>query len=242
MSTISENLQIIADSTSAIKQAIIDKGGTIEGDITTWANAISGLSGGGSGGSGSDENHSEINTVYVGKKPVSSGVPMSPGATYVAAHCFFQKPLDSSIQIVAMVSTGDGPGTATVEGYNGDTSVITTGVADASSFCVDVCKHFIQYGDIFGNSKYIYDIKYLETNAIKLSCRESGPDEYSVALTTYLPLPSDLYAIIDGKVWNFTKSGDYYISNNPMYPKVVTVNDVTLSYQHDDEYYYVVTS
>lgn len=46
MSTIQENLQTIADSTAAIKQAIIDKGGTIEGDITTWADAISGLSGG----------------------------------------------------------------------------------------------------------------------------------------------------------------------------------------------------
>ena len=48
MATISENLQTIKDSTDAIKQAIIDKGGTISGDITTWANAISGLSGGGS--------------------------------------------------------------------------------------------------------------------------------------------------------------------------------------------------
>ena len=48
MSTIQENLQTIADSTSAIKQAIIDKGGTV-GDITTWAEAISGLSGSGSG-------------------------------------------------------------------------------------------------------------------------------------------------------------------------------------------------
>ena len=40
MSTIQENLQIIADSTSAIKQAIIDKGGEITGDITTWAESI----------------------------------------------------------------------------------------------------------------------------------------------------------------------------------------------------------
>lgn len=48
MATISENLQTIKSSTDAIKQAIIDKGGTIEGDITTWANAISGISGGGS--------------------------------------------------------------------------------------------------------------------------------------------------------------------------------------------------
>ena len=47
MATISENLQIIADSTAAIKQAIIDKGGDVTGDITTWANAIEGISGGG---------------------------------------------------------------------------------------------------------------------------------------------------------------------------------------------------
>lgn len=51
MTTISENLQTIKNSTDAIKQAIIDKGGTIEGDITTWADAISGLSGGGSSSS-----------------------------------------------------------------------------------------------------------------------------------------------------------------------------------------------
>jgi hypothetical protein len=49
MGTISENLQIIADSTDAIKQAIIDKGGTIEGNITTWASAISAIESGGSG-------------------------------------------------------------------------------------------------------------------------------------------------------------------------------------------------
>lgn len=48
MSTIAENLQTIKDSTDAIKQAIIDKGGAISGDITTWADAISGISGGGS--------------------------------------------------------------------------------------------------------------------------------------------------------------------------------------------------
>ncbi len=47
MATISENLQILKNSTDAIKQAIIDKGCTIEGDITTWASAISGISGGG---------------------------------------------------------------------------------------------------------------------------------------------------------------------------------------------------
>lgn len=46
MSTISENLQIIKNSTLAMKQAIIDKGGIISGDITTWANAISEISSG----------------------------------------------------------------------------------------------------------------------------------------------------------------------------------------------------
>jgi hypothetical protein len=51
MATISENLQILKDSTDAIKQAIIDKGGTINGDITTWANAISGIETSGGGGS-----------------------------------------------------------------------------------------------------------------------------------------------------------------------------------------------
>lgn len=48
MATISENLQTIKDSTDAIKQAIIDKGGTISGDITTWADAILALGGGSS--------------------------------------------------------------------------------------------------------------------------------------------------------------------------------------------------
>jgi hypothetical protein len=47
MATISENLQTIKNSTDAIKQAIIDKGGEISGDITTWASAIGGISGGG---------------------------------------------------------------------------------------------------------------------------------------------------------------------------------------------------
>ena len=49
MATISENLQIIKDSTNAIKQAIIDKGGNVSGDITTWADAISEISGSGGG-------------------------------------------------------------------------------------------------------------------------------------------------------------------------------------------------
>ena len=40
MATIAENLQTIKDSTAAIKQSIINKGGEISGNITTWASAI----------------------------------------------------------------------------------------------------------------------------------------------------------------------------------------------------------
>lgn len=60
MATISENLQTIVDSTSAIKQAIINKGGTIEGDISTWANAINALQ---TGGSTSNEEITFIGTL-----------------------------------------------------------------------------------------------------------------------------------------------------------------------------------
>lgn len=50
MATIAENLKTIKDSTEAIKSAIIDKGGTIEGNLTTYASAIANLpSGGGDG-------------------------------------------------------------------------------------------------------------------------------------------------------------------------------------------------
>lgn len=44
MATIAENLQTIKDSMDAIKQAIIDKGGEISGDISTWAGVIGNLS------------------------------------------------------------------------------------------------------------------------------------------------------------------------------------------------------
>ena len=53
MATISENLQIIKDSTDAIRQVILEKGGTISGGITTYADAISNIGGGeGSGSTG----------------------------------------------------------------------------------------------------------------------------------------------------------------------------------------------
>lgn len=47
MKTIAENLQIIKDSVEDIKQAIIDKGEVITGNITTYANAIRGINSGG---------------------------------------------------------------------------------------------------------------------------------------------------------------------------------------------------
>jgi hypothetical protein len=68
MATISENLQIIKNSTDAIKQAIIDKGSSIEGDITTWADAISGISG---GGSSSDEEYVFSGTISYGETTVT---------------------------------------------------------------------------------------------------------------------------------------------------------------------------
>ena len=43
MATISENLKTIKDSTEAIKSAILEKGGTIEGNLTTYASAIASL-------------------------------------------------------------------------------------------------------------------------------------------------------------------------------------------------------
>lgn len=67
MATISENLQIIKDSTDAIKQAIADKGGDVSGDITTWASAINAIESGSGGGSSSNKIFSgtgEINMLY----------------------------------------------------------------------------------------------------------------------------------------------------------------------------------
>ena len=40
MATIAENLQMIKDSTTAIKQSIVNRGATINGNIATWASAI----------------------------------------------------------------------------------------------------------------------------------------------------------------------------------------------------------
>lgn len=47
MATIAENLQTINSSLQNIKQALIDKGVTVEGDITSYADAIRGIETGG---------------------------------------------------------------------------------------------------------------------------------------------------------------------------------------------------
>lgn len=43
MKTIAENLRILKDSTDAIKQAIIDNGGTVTGGLSSYADAINAL-------------------------------------------------------------------------------------------------------------------------------------------------------------------------------------------------------
>lgn len=74
MATISENLQTIVDSTSAIKQAIIDKGGTIKGNISTWASAINGIYTGGSS-SGNTTPYIKVFSIRgIGKYPYEVGM------------------------------------------------------------------------------------------------------------------------------------------------------------------------
>ena len=61
MATISENLQTIKTSTDDIKQAIIDKGGEITGNITTWADAINAIE---NGGAYPEVNHGTNDTTF----------------------------------------------------------------------------------------------------------------------------------------------------------------------------------
>ena len=101
MATIQENLQTIADSTAAIKQAIIDKGGDVSGDITTWAEAINGLSGGGSGGNG--DSTTEINNVYIN---AISNYLSEPGAITLNVFCTLEKPLDVTMRAYVFSNNG----------------------------------------------------------------------------------------------------------------------------------------
>lgn len=87
MATISENLQILKESTDAIKQAIIDKGGTISGDITTWASAINGISG---GGNSSEEEYVFNGTLsyYMSEVIVTGRLNKIPDKGYLLVLCY----------------------------------------------------------------------------------------------------------------------------------------------------------
>lgn len=103
MATIAENLQIIKDSTTAIKQAIIDKGGTISGGLTTYADAILNISGG--GGSGSIE------------QPI-----IGDGKTYLYINLHERRDvpikLNQSVSNGVNIDWGDGTPTETIDGTN----------------------------------------------------------------------------------------------------------------------------
>ena len=107
MATITENLQIIADSTAAIKQAIINKGGDVTGDITTWANAINGLSG---GGESSEEEITFRGTLTTNMtKIIINGTldskPLHDGSLYFCAFGFTMGGIICESQSIVMTNT-----------------------------------------------------------------------------------------------------------------------------------------
>lgn len=69
MTNIAEKFQIIKNSSLAMKQAIIDKGGIINGDITTWANSIANIPTGGTfePGSGNVKILNKLNGDIIGE-------------------------------------------------------------------------------------------------------------------------------------------------------------------------------
>lgn len=112
MATIAENLQTIKDSTDAIKQAIIDKGGTISGDISTWASAITGISGGG----GSDEEYVFTGTLSCSRSIVTitgnlNKFPDNADRNYLLALGWFSGGLCYTSHFI----TNTGPYTLTVD-------------------------------------------------------------------------------------------------------------------------------
>ncbi len=103
MATISENLQTLKTSVSAIKQAISDKGGDVSGDISTWADAISGISGG-SGGSG-DTSYPILtgtkthNTTMITYNGTLSNLPSNIQAAYLVAITYYMQLRSSYISV-----------------------------------------------------------------------------------------------------------------------------------------------
>lgn len=148
MATISENLQTIKNSTDAIKQAIIDKGGTINGDITTWASAISGISG------GSNEN---INNVYVS---LLSSYVVDTGGQTMTAYISFENPVDVAVTIYIQYHNGDTPlnESLTLEAGKSECSV-EVNLRSLDSIAVSVIPSYY-YGQ-YTFSSYLYKINYL---------------------------------------------------------------------------------
>jgi hypothetical protein len=106
MATISENLQILKDSTDAIKQAIIDKGSTIEGDITTWASAINGIS----GGESTEEEITFRGTLTLNKTKIIIGgtldsKPQHDSSLYFCAFGFTMDGIICKSQSIVMTNT-----------------------------------------------------------------------------------------------------------------------------------------
>ena len=102
MST-TEKFQVIKNSSLAMKQAIIDKGGTINGDITTWANSITNIPSGGGDSSqlnfdGVPENYEFLCTQRIEKIIIKEGVKVI-GDTSVGAYAFSQTWRASSVEI-----------------------------------------------------------------------------------------------------------------------------------------------
>ena len=164
MATIAENLQTIADSTNAIKQAIIDKGGNITGDITTWASAINGISGGSGGeeGGGTDSD-SEINNVYIS---LTSTYIAAPGAEEYTIFCSLEKPLDVPMEYYLVSYDG----AQINRSYNTLNSGITEFEVHVTlnpmfsptiekDFAITICGG-AYYGDIH-RSKYTFKYNYL---------------------------------------------------------------------------------
>lgn len=100
MKTIAENLQIIKDATADIKQAIIDKGGSISGDISTWANAISNISAG--GGNNFDVELRVKNSIL---KDNYLSVNIHSDVTIIGAQAFYNYSYLTSVTIPNSVTT-----------------------------------------------------------------------------------------------------------------------------------------
>lgn len=94
MTTIAENLQTIKDSVKDIKQAITNKGGSISGDITTWASAIDGIQ---TGGGGSDTTEQVVFNCKIDDEGALVGsLNYLPSGYYMIYCVYFDDDLSSS--------------------------------------------------------------------------------------------------------------------------------------------------